>query len=303
MRLAPLALLLVPALALAARYDPGADRAALRQAATVCHATIVDATGLPLETEKVPTIIKGLDEGLRLAASAAEYAAALDTAARARSTEMATGTDSLERRIKDPAEAVAKERKRTDRDAAELAEFKKKIDKLSDEDQKKYLPRVAKAERALAAAEEALHPAEGAVAAMKQRSLETRAAVRLGQKSLAEVSAADTDTVRFAAKLPEPVAQFKERLATLDVIPRETSRTRAQQKIGPTRDASLVLFQAADRACNRADDFRHASTSYDDAANAFETALPAADPSVTKPFLVDAEKMLDLIRELLKKSI
>lgn len=79
------AVLLVPVSAFAARYDPAAGRAALRAAATACHATMVDATGLPLEPEKVAAITKGVDESLRLAKVAADAVAALDAAAVRRS--------------------------------------------------------------------------------------------------------------------------------------------------------------------------------------------------------------------------
>jgi hypothetical protein len=65
MRFLTAAILLAPALALAARYDPGADRVALRQAATLCYSTVVDASGLALEPEKAKAISAGLDERLR----------------------------------------------------------------------------------------------------------------------------------------------------------------------------------------------------------------------------------------------
>jgi len=287
--------------AAAAKYDPSADRAALRSAATSCHATMVDATGLPLETDKVPAIMKGVDESLRLARTAAGAAAALDAAAVKRVAEMAAGEAALERRIKDAAGPVAAARKRTDAYAAELAKDKQKIETLPDSEREKYPPRVAKGDAALASAEGALRPAEDAVAVMGQRALEMKAAVRQSRKPLAEVSAASSSTVTLAGELPAPASEFKNRLAELGQEPREVSRTRAQQKIEPARGASLLVFQAADRACNRADDVRRASSAYDDAASAFEEALPKATPAPAAPFLDAAQKALEQLRELLKK--
>lgn len=301
-RISLAALLLAPTLAAAAKYDPGSDRAALRSAATSCHTSMVDATGLPLEMDKVPAITKGVDESLRLAKVAADTAAALDAAAIKRCAEMAAGAATLDRRIKDAEGPVAAARKRANAFAAELAEDKKKIKELPEPEREKYPPRVAKADAALASAEEALRPAEDAVAALGQRALEMKDALRRSRAPLAEISAASTATVVNADNLPAPAAEFKNRLADLGKEPREQSRARAQQKIAPARDASLLIFQAADRACNRADDLRRASSAYDDAASAFEKALPVATPTPASPFLDAAQKALTQLSELLKTS-
>lgn len=286
----------------AATYDPSADRAALRQAATGCHAAIVDATGLPLEPEKVPSIVKGLDEGLRLGRAAADTAGGLDAAARTRAKDMKAATDSLDRRLKESSAPVAAERRRIDAGIAGLKEFKTKIEKLPDEDQKKFAPRVAKADASLKSAAEALGPAEAAVLVMGQRVLEMKAALRQGGKALEEVSSASTGTVLAAGELADPVAELKRRLSDVGKPPVETSRARVQEVIEPARGASLRLFQAADRACNRADDFRRASSAHADASEAFEKSLSSANPAPAKPFLEEADKMLTLIRELLEKK-
>lgn len=297
------ALFLLAAPLHAARYDPAADRAALRQAATSCHATIVDASGLALETEKVPAIVKGLDEGLRLAQAAAAAARALDAAAHARAKEMTAGTDSLDARLNKLTDPLATERRRADKGAAELSEFKNRIEKLPEEERKKFAPRVAKAAAALTSGSEALRPAEAALRGMSQRALEMKAALRQLDKPLDEVSAASSATIAGADGLTGPAAQVKERLAALNEPPLEASRARAQEKIGLLRGASLLLFQAADRACNRADDIRRVSAAYDDAAIAFEKAEPVASPAEAMPLLDAAEKALTQIRELLKHSL
>ena len=300
-RILLLAVLLAPSLA-AARYDPSTDRATLRQTATACHATIVDATGLPLEKEKVPDIIKGLDEGLRLSRLASDTASSLDAAAKARAKEMSAVTDGLDRRLKGLTEPVAAQRKRYEDDASELSDYKQKIEKLPEEDREKYKPRVAKAEESLKAANEALGRPEGASLTLGQRALEMKRARKQGLKALDEVSAASTDTVNAAGGLPAPAAAVKEKLAVLDQPPVETARARAREKIELARAASLALFQAADRACNRADDLRRWSSDFADASEAFEATWPATNPSSAKGFLDEAETTLTLIRELLKKK-
>lgn len=296
-----LAVLLAPSLA-AARYDPSPDRAVLRQTATACHATIVDATGLPLEKEKVPDIVKGLDEGLRLSRVASDTAASLDAAARARAKEMSAATDKLDRRLKDFSEPVAAQRKRREDDASELSDDKRKIEKLPEEEREKYKPRVAKAEESLKAADEALGRPEVAVLTLGQRALEMKGARKQGLKALEEVSAASTDTINAAAVLPAPVAAVKEKLAVVGQPPVEEARTRAREKIEVARGASLAMFQAADRACNRADDLHRWSSAFDDASEAFEKTWPATNPSSAKGLLDEAETTLTAIRELLKKK-
>lgn len=128
-----------------------------------------------------------------------------------------------------------------------------------------------------------------------------KAALRQSRRPLAEVIAASSATVTLAGELPAPASEFKSLLAELGKEPREVSRARVQQKIEPARGASLLLFQTADRACNRADDLRRASSAYDAAANVFEKALPAATPAPAAPFLDAAQKALAQLRELLKK--
>ena len=169
------AVLLAPAPALAARYDPDADRAALRQAAALSHSTVVDATGRALEPEQVPAITAGLDEGLRLAQAASAAARSLDAAALKRAAEMEAGVKaSSDVKIKELSEPIAAERLRWERLSKEHEDLKTKVEGLPDEERKKLLPLLAKASGALQSAADALHPLESSVKIMSAQAQEMK---------------------------------------------------------------------------------------------------------------------------------
>ncbi len=298
-------LLLAPAPALAARYDPGFDRAALRQAATLANSSVVDATGLALEPEKVPAITAGLDEGLRQARLAAEAARSLDAAARQRGAALESGAKDadLARRIKEAADPVAAVRARLTRLSAEQAELTGKVEALPEEPRKKLRPLLAKAGAGLRAAGDALRPLESALKLMDEQAIALKELRRDSRGPLVEISSAAAGTILRAEDLPPALAEAKARLALLGQEPRAAARGRAWEKLDLLRGITGALFQDADRACNRADELRRVSSDHDRAAEAFEKArgAAAAGPAAVAAFLDETKKLHQEIRDALKR--
>ena len=248
----------------AARYDPDADRAVLRQAATLAHSTVVDSAGRALEPEQVPAITAGLDEGLRQARLASDAARSLDPATAKRSAEMEAGVKaSSDLKIKELSDPVAAERLRRERLSNQHEELKKKVDVLPDEDKKKLLPLLAKAASALLSAADALRPLESSITIMSEQALEMKKTRQDSLGPLVELSSAVFGVIAHAEDLPAPMAEAKARLGALGQEPRNVARSRAWEKLELLRGITSTLFQAADRACNRADDFRRRSASYE----------------------------------------
>jgi len=308
MKTAPLlaaAAVLAACPALAARYDPSFDRAALRQAATLANSSVVDASGLSLEPEKVPAIVAGLDEGLRQARLAAEAARSLDAAARRRGEALESGTKDavLAGRIKEAAEPVAAERQRLSRLAAEQADLAEKVDALPEAEQKKLRPLVSKASGGLRSAAEALRPLEAAVRTMGEQALAMKELQRDSRGPLVEISSAAAGTILLAEDLPPALAEAKARLSVLGQEPREVSRTRAWEKLDMLRGVTRALFQDADRACNRADELRRVSSDHDRAAEGFEKAraTAAAGPAGVAASLGETQRLHREIRDALKR--
>ena len=296
-RLVWAAVLLVPTIALASRYDPDADRAALRQAATLSYSMIVDSTGLALEPAKVPAISAGLDEGRRLANLAAATAGSLVTAAKARSAEIESVAKGLDRAIREASEPVAAERLRLKRLASGHADLMKKFDALADTDKKAAKPLLEKASGALRAGDEGLRPLEGSVKIMGERALEMESA-RSGVKwLLVEISSVTDATIRRAEDLPAPMAEAKVRLSALP------DRTRVWDTLDLLRGIASRLLDAADRACNRADEFRRLSADFDKASGVFATARSAAAAGLagSKSLINDAQGAQDRARERVEK--
>ena len=283
----------------ASAYDPYTDRAALRGSASASMTAIVDATGLALTTEKVPAITAGIDEGLRLSRLAADAARSLEADARARAAELEAGAASLDRKVKELAEPVAIERRRADKLAAELADLERRIEARPAEERDKLRPLAAKARDALGSAGEALRPAEEALMALGSAAAGMKEARRDSLRPLLELSAGTSGTLLRADELPRAAADTKDRLAGLDDA---ASRTRAVEKIEILRDVARRLFEAADRACNRADDYRRRSASYDEESAVFEKAKPAASAAEAKSSLDRARKTLAQIQERLKNE-
>ncbi len=303
-RLLAAAFLLAPASASAARYDPDFDRAVLRQAATLAHSTTVDATGLALEPEKAAAIAAGLDEGLRLAGVAAASARSLDAAARRRGAELASGAkdSALDRRLKELREPAAAELERRRRLTAAVNDLKMKAEALPEEERKKIQPLLAAAEAALRSAGAAAAPLEASLENMAERSLELKSLGRDSLFPLVEISSAAAGVIRRAEELPAAVAQAKVLLDALGQEPRAVARTRAWEKLDPLGGITRLLFQDADRACNRAYDLRRLSSEFEEASEAFESARKAAAPvpDAVKAFLNQAEKALGKVRDSLK---
>lgn len=304
MRSVPL-LLLVPSLALAGRYDPTPDRAALRQAATAAHDSVVTAAGLALEPEKAAAIKAGLEEGLRQARLAAEAAKTLDAAAEQRAAEMtaAVREGALAGKIKKISEPTAAERRRWEQLSADREDLKKKVDALPHTSRESFKALLATAADALKSADEALRSTENFVDAMGARSLEMKEAQRRALETRAETALSVAETVRQADALSAPTAEAEARLGSLGQEPRELARSRAALKLNPLCDITRLLCAAADTACNRADDFRRFSAGFEKASLAFEKARSAAnvDPAEAKSFLDKAQNALAQVRERLQK--
>lgn len=298
-RLPPALALLLAASAAAATYDPGMDRAALRGNASACMSSIVDATGLALTAEKVPAITAGIDEGLRLSRLAADAARSLEAAARERAAELEAAAGALDRKVKELAEPVAAERRRAVQLAFELPPLERRIEALPPEERDKLRPLAAKAADALRSADEALRPAEEAVKALGAAAAAMKDARRDGLKPLLELSAGTSGTILRADELPRAAAETKDRLGSLADA---AARARAVEKIEILRDVARRLFEAADWACNRADDYRRRSASYEDASAAFEKTKPAASAAGAKLALDRAHRTLAQIRERLKNE-
>ena len=286
----------------AARYDPGADRFALRQAAIGSYTAVVDATGLPLAPEKVPAITAGLDEGLRLAQAASNAARSLAAAAKRRGAELEAGVKaSSDAKLKELAEPVAAERLRWRKLTAEQDELEKKVDALPDEEKQKLRLLLAKADGVLQSADEALRTLEDSVKAMSTQALAMKSIRQESLGSLEEISGNAAAVSLRADELPAPLAEAKARLGALGQEPRELARSRAWEKLEPLRGVTRLLFESADRACNRADDLRRLSAPYDKASGDFDAArLNASVSSGLKSSLEEARKLLDRVRERLK---
>jgi hypothetical protein len=290
--------LLAPALA-AARYDPTADRFALRTAATACNTTVIDSTGRPLLPENVPAIVAGIDEGLRQGTLASGAAESLAGAARARSEEMDTAVHALEATIKERAAPVVEARDKAKALDSALSGLKRELEKRTAEERERLRSLVSKAEGLIVSASEALRPAEGAIETMAERSSDMKGESHAGRKSLVEVSFAAAGTVARAGDLPFAAGQLKERLDAVIKEPGAASQTRTVEKIEILRGLTRLLFESADRACNRADDLRRHSTAFNRALEDFERAKSAATTAPAKTLLDEARRLLATLRERL----
>ncbi len=283
----------------AAHYDSDADRAALRQAATLSHSTVVDATSLPLVPDKVPAISAGLDDGERLAQGASGSARSLDTAARQRAVEMDAGVKaSSELKIKELADPISAERLRWQRLTADYEDLKQKIDALPDGESKPLRPFLAKALAALQSAAETLRPLEESVKIMGAQALVMKEARDDARGSLEEIATHTAGVILRAEEIPAPLGDAKIRLGALGQEPRDVNRSRAWEKLEMLRGITRLLFEAADRACNRANDFRRNSNDYEKAAGSYETArrTASAGPAGVKSLLDAAQKALSSAR-------
>ena len=305
-------LLLAAAPALAAKYDPDGDRAALRSAANASYDAAGRAAGLPLETEKAADIKASLDECLARAGLASAAAKSLETAAGQRSNEMdgalkGHGAPAPDAAAKDSAAAAAVQRARWKSLSADRDELQSRVKALPDqnpdgksnkEDLNAALQRAA---ASLTAADRALGQAEAGAATAADSAGAMALARHRALESDGERAAADGEVVRQADALLPSVSDAKNAVDLLGTEPQSVNRTHAGDKLGAARELARQLDSAADRACNRADDFRSRSDGFDRAQAAFSSASSdgAAALAAAKAALDDADKTQTAVRDRL----
>jgi hypothetical protein len=297
-------LLLLPSLALAGKYDPGEDRAALRRHASAAYDAAASAAGRPLEPQKAAVIKADLDESLAQARLAAESAKSLETAASLRADEM----DNIlkgkigplpEGAAKDLGDAAAAGRARWKTLTKDREELRRKVDALPDqkpdgkpnEEKARMKGDLDRAGAALDGADAALTAAESGAAVMTDAAARLKDARRRSLGPAGERKAADAEAAGVADDLPPPVAEAKAAVDLLDQEPKSVNRTRAGDKLGVPRELTRRLYAAADRACNRDGDFVGLSGAFDRARTAFEDARQAAGgkPDAAKALMDQAE--------------
>jgi hypothetical protein len=291
-----LALLVLSAPAFA-KYDPDSDRAALRQAASSSYDAAGRAAAVPLVPERAAEIRADLDESLAQANLAANDAKNLETGASNRADEMSgelkgRGAPAPSSAAKDLAGAAASARTRWMALSKDRDGLKARVDVLPDanKDKAELKTLLERSSASLAAADEALTHAESAATAMAAGVAAMALAQKRAKASAAELAAADAEVIRRTDLLSPPVADAKAATALLGQEPQGENRTRAGQKISIPRDVTGLLYSAADRACNRADDYRSRSDAFGRAQAAFTSAQGDGSAlDAAKPALDDAD--------------
>lgn len=315
--LALAALVALTAPALAAKYDPDADRQALRAAATACYDATMRATGLSLEPEKIADIKNGLDEAARQGQSAEDAAKSLETAAALRADDM---TLALKGRSGPAPDAVAKtfgdaaaaQRARWKTLTDQRLALKSQVDALPErtrDDKPNRLKRELKEQLEAAASDEAeadgmLRDAEAAAATMTDGAAKMKEAQKRSLDPGADRARNSAEVIRLADAFPGQVNEAKGRVDRLGTEPRAENKTRAWEKLDPLRDRSRELWAAADRACNRADEYHARSNDFDRAETAFTTARKGSDglPGSARTLLDRAEGRQNEVRADLEES-
>lgn len=302
-----LALLATPALA---KYDPSSDRVALRQAAISANDNATRAAAVPLVPERAAEINSDLDQSVVQADLAGNAAKSLDSGAVQRAGEMAGelkghGEPAPASAAKDLAASAATQRDRWTKLSKDQDDLKARVDALPDSNADKARDRsqLNDAANALASADAALNRASAAAATMAQGAADMELAQQRAQASAGELSEADAEVIRLDGSLPPPVAEAKAATALLGQEPQGPNRTRAGQKISVPRDITGQLFTAADRASNRADDYRSRSDAFARAQAAFDAAKSdaAGTPDAAKKSLDDASAAQDQVRSRLDR--
>jgi hypothetical protein len=295
----------VPALA---NDDPSSDRAALRQAAVSANDAATRAAAVPLVPERAAEISSDLDQSVAQADLAANAAKSLETGAAKRGDEMTgelkgRGEPAPSSAAKDLAAATAAQRARWTTLSKDHDDLQARADALgNDNTDTAFLESKLKdAAVTLSAADAALTRGAADAATMARSADDMELARTRARASAAELSAADADVVRLDAALPPLVAEAKAATALLGQEPQGPNRTRAGQKISAPRDITGALFTAADRACNRADDYASRSAAFARAQSSFEAARSdaAATPDAAKKSLDDASAAQDAVRSRL----
>ena len=309
MKLTQLGLLLLAAApAFAGKYDPDQDRAALRQAASASYDAATRAAGVPLVPERAAEIKADLDESLVQSGLASNAAKNLETAAGKRAGEMAGelkghGAPAPSSDAKDLNDAAATQRARWKSLSKDHDDLSAKVSALPDtnKDKPELKTLLAHSADSLTAADAALGKAEAAATAANAAVEQMELAEKRARNSAAELTPQDADVVRLADALPPPVSEAKDATGLLGQEPQGPNRTRAGQKISVPHDLTSQLYSAADRACNRADDYRSRSAAFDRALAAFASAKSSAAPALAaaKPALDDADKTQAGVRDRL----
>jgi hypothetical protein len=300
-----LALLVLAVPALAARYDPDQDRAALRQAATSANDAATRAAAVPLVPERAAEISADLDQSVVQADLASNAAKSLETGAFRRAAEMASelagrGVPAPAASAKDLGAAAVAQRDRWKTLSQDHDSLSGRVNALPDSNTDKARLKTAlnNSASSLAAADASLTRGEAAVAAMTAAVANMEFAQKRAQSSNAELTAADSEVIRLDVALPPPVAEAKAATGLLGQEPQGPNRTRAGQKISVPRDFTGQLFTAADRASNRADDYRSRSAAFERSQAAFDSAKSdgAGAPDAAKKALDDASSAQDDVR-------
>jgi hypothetical protein len=298
-------LLLAAAPAFAAKYDPDRDRAALRGAANASYNACVRAAGLPLEPQKAADIKASLDECLDQARAAASAAKSLEDGAGRRSSGMdgvlkGHGAPAPDAAAKDLTDAAAAQRARWKSLSSDHDDLKRRVDALPEKnpdgapngDKPRLGAALGRAAGSLSDAERALGRAETGASAATGASGDMAQDRKRSLAPDGERAANDGEVVRLADDMLQPVADAKYAVDQIGVEPQSVNRTRAVDKLDVPRTLARRLDAAADRACNRADDYHNLSSAFDRALADFtsSSADAAAATAAAKASLDEAAR-------------
>ncbi len=281
-RLSILLLAAASALAAAAKYDPDEDRAALRQAARASYDASSNAVGIPLAPERAADIKAALDESLAQANLASNRAKSLETTASQRADAMAGelkghGAPAPASDAKDLNDAAAASRARWKTLSKDHDDLPARVSALphANKDKASLNASLVSSAASLTAADAALTQAEAAGAAATAAVSAMALAEKRAHGSADERAAPDAEVSRLDDALPPAVADAKAAVDLLGQEPQSVNRTRAGQKLAVPRDLMGRLYTAADRACNRADEYHSRSAAFDRAQADFDAAKTA----------------------------
>jgi hypothetical protein len=303
-------LLLAAAPVLASSYDPDQERAALRQAAKASYEAATRAAGLALSPERAADIKTSLDETLAQASLASNTAKNMEAEAFRRSAEMigalnGRGAPAPAAAAKELSDGAAAARARWRALTADHDGMTARVAALPDQSRGKtdLAAALAASAASLAAAEDALGRAEAGASAAQAAVVQMAEEEGRARHAAEERSAASTEVSRTADVLPTEVAGAKSAVALLGQEPQGPNRTRAAQRLSVIADLANHLYSAADRACNRADDFRSRSAAFDRAKSEAAAALSAgaAAAAKAKAALDDADAAQTDVRSRLSR--
>jgi hypothetical protein len=304
-----LVLLIAPSLALAAKYDPAEERAALRQHANAAYVAADTAAGTPLEPAKAASIKGSLDQAVAEANLAESSAKSLETAGYLRAGEMENALKGKDDTAKNLADGSLTARNRWKKLTSDQNELKTKVDALPDEkpagkpneDKSRLKSTLDQAATFLSSADGDITPAENGASVMTSSVDSMKSIKHRSQSPADERKSADDEAVSAADSLPPPVSEAKAAVDLLGQEPQNENRTRAGAKLGVPRDITRRMLSAADRACNRDGDFVSLSSAFDRVLGAYQDAQKASDGKLeaAKPLLDQAEASQSDVRSRL----